>query len=419
MCSQEGPILETIDKDPEERTQLPFLRGHDQQNLSIWQIIKDSIGKDLWKITVPVVFNEPLSVLQKCAGVTEYIDILDQAIAEHDEMKRFALVTLHFATQYTNVEKSGLFKPFNPLLGETYEYLKPGKYKFLAEQVSHHPPVSSFIIIGDQGYVKHSSFQTKTSFGLGTLSFSNIYNEYLDLHKSDEHFEWFPPSLGVHGLITGKPYIDVEGQALLKDLSDPENKFAIVKFHKRGWTSGQDQQVEIDVYQSKNKQPAFRLEGKWSDEILMKDLRTRGSLIEVIWKKRPYPENWQHQYGMTHHNIQLNYLPKDMLTVIPPTDSRLRPDQMAIESGDFELASKEKHRLEEKQRAVRKYMEANGLKHEPKYFERWIPRGTVPDKLGNIQYQYRYNGKYFEQDRKERNWSRLPDLFSDKLQFDQ
>jgi Oxysterol-binding protein len=48
-------------------------------------------------------------------------------------MRRFALIALHFATQYTNVEKSGLFKPFNPLLGETYELVKPGEYKFLAE----------------------------------------------------------------------------------------------------------------------------------------------------------------------------------------------------------------------------------------------------------------------------------------------
>lgn len=181
-------------------------------------------------------------------------------------MRRFALVALHFATQYTNVEKSGLFKPFNPLLGETYELVRPG-YRFLAEQVSHHPPVSAFVIFGDSGYVKHSSFQTKTSFGMGTLSFTNTYNEYLDLVLLNEHFEWFPPSLGVHGLITGKPYIDVEGQAVLRDLSRPDVKYATVKFHNRGWTAGSYQNVEITVYD--NKQPVFKLEGKWSGEISM------------------------------------------------------------------------------------------------------------------------------------------------------
>ena len=37
-----------------------------------------------------------------------------------------------------------------------------------------------------------------------------------------------------------------------------------------------------------------------------------------------------------------------------PTDSRLRPDQRALEVGDLELATPEKMRLEEKQRAARR-----------------------------------------------------------------
>jgi hypothetical protein len=51
------------------------------------------------------------------------------------------------------------------------------------------------------------------------------------------------------------------------------------------------------------------------------------------------------------------------------------------------LASKEKLRLEEKQRAVRKHMEANGLQHEAKYFEKWLPVNSKPDAAkGNYQY---------------------------------
>jgi hypothetical protein len=33
-------------------------------------------------------------------------------------------------------------KPFNPLLGETYEYVTK-TYKLFSEQVSHHPPISA------------------------------------------------------------------------------------------------------------------------------------------------------------------------------------------------------------------------------------------------------------------------------------
>tara|TARA_B110000285_G_C14948050_1_gene525331 strand:+ start:729 stop:887 length:159 start_codon:yes stop_codon:yes gene_type:complete len=41
-------------------------------------------------------------------------------------------------------------KPFNPLLGETFEYVTR-KYRFLGEQVSHHPPISAFKFEGN-GY---------------------------------------------------------------------------------------------------------------------------------------------------------------------------------------------------------------------------------------------------------------------------
>lgn len=39
---------------------------------------------------------------------------------------------------------------------------------------------------------------------------------------------------------------------------------------------------------------------------------------------------------------------------LPPTDTRLRPDMRAWEHAELELASKEKERLEENQRARRK-----------------------------------------------------------------
>ena len=48
--------------DPEERKELPYLRDPNIK-FSVWSIIKDSIGKDLSKVSVPVYFNQPLSIL--------------------------------------------------------------------------------------------------------------------------------------------------------------------------------------------------------------------------------------------------------------------------------------------------------------------------------------------------------------------
>ena len=64
-------------------------------------------------------------------------------------------------------------------------------------------------------------------------------------------------------------------------------------------------------------------------------------------------------------------------------------------------------------------MEKNGIQHKPKYFEEWSdpPSQTNPNvrHAQNNPIQYKYNGLYFEKDRKNRDWSRLPDLFSEKL----
>jgi oxysterol-binding protein 1 len=113
---------------------------------------------------------------------------------------------------------------------------------------------------------------------------------------------------------------------------------------------------------------------------------------EEVWRKTPYPENWEFMYGMTFHQLQFNYLPDQLKGFIAPTDTRFRPDQRALENGDFKLAEPEKTRLEEKQRAVRRYNEAHKIVPKPFYFDEW----TNPDDPSQIY--YKYNGKYFEVD---------------------
>ena len=62
--------------DPPSRELLPFFKDP-KMKISVWTIIKDSIGKDLTKMSVPVYFNDPANILQKCATSMEYVDILD------------------------------------------------------------------------------------------------------------------------------------------------------------------------------------------------------------------------------------------------------------------------------------------------------------------------------------------------------
>jgi hypothetical protein len=106
----------------------------------LWKLLKDLVGKDLSKFSLPVFLNEPTSVLQKSAEMMFFTDFLTQASKEADSLKRLILVSTWSAiSQYLIIGRTA--KPFNPMLGETFELVTP-KYRFFSEQVSHHPPIN-------------------------------------------------------------------------------------------------------------------------------------------------------------------------------------------------------------------------------------------------------------------------------------
>jgi hypothetical protein len=65
----------------------------------------------------------------------------------------------------------------------------PGRYKYFAEQVSHHPPVSATVIIGEKGYFKSNMYRAKNKFAKGSLQFSNIYKEVMELTNFGERYD--------------------------------------------------------------------------------------------------------------------------------------------------------------------------------------------------------------------------------------
>ncbi|KAL8819815.1 MAG: hypothetical protein Q9223_001821, partial [Gallowayella weberi] len=115
----------------------------DRPKISLWGILKSMIGKDMTKMTLPVSFNEPTSLLQRVTEDMEYTDLLDTAADRLDSTERMVYVAAFAASEYASTI-GRVAKPFNPLLGETYEYVRPDKgYRFLIEQVSHHPPIGA------------------------------------------------------------------------------------------------------------------------------------------------------------------------------------------------------------------------------------------------------------------------------------
>lgn len=77
-----------------------------------------------------------------------------------DPIDRLIYVACFSAAQYKCTE-GRLSKPFNPILGETYELIGPD-WTYFSEQVSHHPPISA--CIGESTHYRYNmDMQNKLS----------------------------------------------------------------------------------------------------------------------------------------------------------------------------------------------------------------------------------------------------------------
>ena len=103
--------------------------------ISLWGILKSSIGKDLTKLTLPATVNEPLSALQVLSEDLAQRDFMVSATQSALPAARMLWLAL-FACTPVNAQAPRTRKPFNPLLGETFEWLAPGQdHRLLVEQV--------------------------------------------------------------------------------------------------------------------------------------------------------------------------------------------------------------------------------------------------------------------------------------------
>ncbi|XP_077574023.1 oxysterol-binding protein-related protein 1-like [Stigmatopora nigra] len=391
----------------EYRSRLP-VPMFSRNDYSIWSILRNCIGMELSKVAMPVIFNEPLSFLQRLTEYMEHTYLIQQANATTNSLDRMkcvaAFVVSAVASQW---ERTG--KPFNPLLGETYELVREDLgFRLISEQVSHHPPVSAFHAEGLQReFVFYGSINPKIKFWGKSVQAEPKGVLTLELPKHNESYTWTNPSCCVHNIIVGQLWIEQYGSVEVVNQRTGEK--CCLNFKPCGLFGKELHKVEGYIL-DKRKNKLCALYGKWTEclyvidfaalEAHRKNHRNAGEgknavgksgnmedvpsqladSVDVIpgsrllWRIAPRPANSTQMYNFTSFAMQLNELREDMKDVLPRTDCRMRPDIRAMENGDIDLANEEKKRLEEKQRASRK--KSSNLDDEWKM--RWFQRGSNP-----------------------------------------
>ena len=237
--------------------------SHHTNDTSLWTIIKENIGKDLSRITVPVQFNEPLSMVQKTITFLEYKHLLNKANLTKDPGLRCAYLLTPFFLIYAHTIGT-VKKPFNSMLGETYEYQEPEDgLKVIVEQVSHHPPISAFYI--ENAHFKCEGYLlTKTQFSLRNFLILPVGKTIFTLKSTNQKYEIQRAETTLHNYIIGDMYVWHQNEMSCKNLETGE--IAILNLEPKGWTNSCDYHAKGEVRDSQGK-VTHKLDGKWDSQL--------------------------------------------------------------------------------------------------------------------------------------------------------
>ncbi|KAK6132380.1 hypothetical protein DH2020_033871 [Rehmannia glutinosa] len=385
-----------------------------EKGVSLWSMIKDNIGKDLTKVCLPVYFNEPLSSLQKCFEDVEYSYLIDRAYEwgkKGNSLMRILNVAAFAVSGYASTDGRNC-KPFNPLLGrlmkliiqiKAFGFSRRSTWTVTTVVANHirrsiHQMPELYIFAYMSGWRFYGDSNLKSKFWGRSIQLDPV--GLLTVEFDDgEVYQWSKVTTSIYNLILGKLYCDHYGTMRIQGNGEYSCK---LKFKEQSILDRNPHQVQ-GIVQDKSGKTVATLFGKWDESMhyVNGDCSSKGkghestSEAHSLWK-RSKPSEFPTRYNLSRFAITLNEFMPGLKDKLPPTDSRLRPDQRCLENGEYEKANAEKLRLEQRQRQARTMQERG-----------WKPRWFAKDEGSDT---YRYIGGYWEA-REQGNWESCPDIF--------
>ncbi|XP_059476754.1 oxysterol-binding protein-related protein 9 isoform X2 [Neocloeon triangulifer] len=248
------------------------------------------IGMDLTKVALPTFILERRSLLEMYADYFAHPDIFVSIADFTDPRDRMVQVVRWYMSSYHAGRKSSVAKkPYNPVLGEMFkcwwdvpgitghsksatakEEVKDGpvpwchqdQLVFLAEQVSHHPPISAFYA---EHYEKRISFcahvWTKSKFLGLSIGVHNIGQGCVSvLDYDEEYIVTFPNGYG-RSILT-VPWIELGGTVTVTCNKTGYN--ANIEFLTKPFYGGKKNRVTAEVFAPSEKKPFLTVQGEWN-----------------------------------------------------------------------------------------------------------------------------------------------------------
>jgi len=327
-----------------------------RQSGAVWDMLKQfgflalsSFGggggdKDLIGISLPVRIFEPRSYLQRVVdgfwSAPIYLKTATDEVQAGNHLEVFKnVITFVISGLHATCSQEG--KPFNPILGETYQAKYEDGTDVFCEQSSHHPPITNVELVGPNnkwrlyGYGEWKAALKITSNYVEGWQKGPLTLEFFDGTK----VTFSLPKVFFRGLVKGDRVIEYEGTIRFEDKKN--DLVCDLTFNppdeqpqKSGWMSG--------MFSSKPKRPPSDyvkgvIVGKGGKQVSKVEGTWMGSL-EFDGKKY-----WNYK---DKHTLYKPTPVEDPL----PSDSRFRQDLSELEKGDIDSAQEWKNKLEAKQR---------------------------------------------------------------------
>ncbi|XP_053717944.1 oxysterol-binding protein-related protein 10-like isoform X1 [Synchiropus splendidus] len=388
-----SPTEEATDTEDNDEEDLGVL--DDQRSIILHLLSQLKLGMDLTRVVLPTFILEKRSLLEMYANFMAHPDMFLSITAGATAEDRIIRFVEYYLTAFHEGRKGAVAKkPYNPVLGETFHCSwevpwdrvkpltranvgsarEPGRgpnnaqqaedspgscyrVRFVAEQVSHHPPVSGFYCeCREKKMCVNAHVWTKSKFMGMSVGVSMVGEGVLCLMEHDEEYVFTLPCAYARSILT-VPWVELGGKVAITCAKSGYS--AAVTFHTKPFYGGKVHRVTAEVKHNSTNSIVCKAQGEWNGTLEFTYSSGDTKVIDTnklpVTRKRLRPVEKQ---GRTESRRLWQHVTK------------------SLKEGNLDEATEHKHRLEECQRGEERQRAADNKPWTPKYFTKegdgWI-----------------------------------------------
>ncbi|XP_077005799.1 oxysterol-binding protein-related protein 9 isoform X5 [Tamandua tetradactyla] len=265
------------------------------------------LGMDLTKVVLPTFILERRSLLEMYADFFAHPDLFVSISDQKDPKDRMVQVVKWYLSAFHAGRKGSVAKkPYNPILGEIFQchwtlpndteentelvsegpvpWVSKNSVTFVAEQVSHHPPISAFYA---ECFNKKIQFNahiwTKSKFLGMSIGVHNIGQGCVSCLDYDEHYILTFPN-GYGRSILTVPWVELGGECNIN--CSKTGYSANIVFHTKPFYGGKKHRITAEIFSPNDKKSFCSIEGEWNGVMYAK-YATGENAVFIDTKKLP------------------------------------------------------------------------------------------------------------------------------------